>query len=62
MIFGQLQIDSIGSLTKQSTHDSLLAPSYSALIDITAKLNDVRRLTLIPRLSKLKVFDLNKIT
>lgn len=56
MLFGQLQIDSIGLLTKQLSHDNLLTSSYTALVDITAKINDVRRLTLIPRLSKLRVF------
>lgn len=56
MLFGQLQIDIVSSLTKQSSNENSLLPSYTTLVDITAKLNDIRRLTLIPRLFKLKVF------
>lgn len=51
MIFGQLQEEPL-TPSKDST---LLNSNYSTLIDITPKIEDIRRLTLIPRLSKLKV-------
>lgn len=51
MMFGQLQEEPLNP----SKDSNLLTSNYSSLIDITPKIEDIRRLALIPRLSKLKV-------
>uniref|UniRef100_A0A915EJ09 Conserved oligomeric Golgi complex subunit 1 n=1 Tax=Ditylenchus dipsaci TaxID=166011 RepID=A0A915EJ09_9BILA len=45
MVFGQLQVEHVSGNSKDSNN---LNASYSALVDITPKIADVRRLTLIP--------------
>jgi hypothetical protein len=53
MLFGQLQVENVSLSPK----DNAISASYSAVVDVTPKIENPPRLTLIPRLSKLKEND-----
>jgi len=50
-IFGQLQVAHV----QQTKESSTLPQSYASTVDLTPKVIDTQRLTLIPRLGKSKV-------
>jgi len=57
MMFGQLQSEPITAFNKESQ----LEESYSSLVDLIPRVQDVQRLAQIPRLSKFRVRNTKKL-